>query len=132
MTAFHLLNLQRNYEIRARRDRYVRGGGLIDFVKRVIICKRVKQFETLILESICSEITFFRKKWFCMGIYKPPNFNNINTFFKEVSDSLRKASLTYKHFTIMGDFNIDINTAGIEADKLDEFCSLFDVTNLIN
>ena len=67
-----------------------------------------------------------------MGIYRPPNFNNINTFLKEVSDSLSKASLTYKHFTIMGDFNIDINTAGIEADKLDEFCSLFDVTNLIN
>ena len=31
----------------------------------------------------------------------------------------------------MGDFNIDINTAGIEVDKLDEFCNLFELTNLI-
>ena len=67
-----------------------------------------------------------------MGIYRPPNFNNINTFFKEVSDFLGKASLAYKHSIIMGDFNVDINNAGIEADKLDEFCSLFDVANLIN
>ena len=67
-----------------------------------------------------------------MGIYRPPNVNNINTFFKEVSVFLGKASFTYKHFIIMGDFNVNINTAGIEADKLNEFCSLFDVTNLIN
>ena len=35
----------------------------------------------------------------------------------------------------MGDFNIDINTAGIQLDKLDEFCNLFNpcfnLTNLI-
>ena len=31
----------------------------------------------------------------------------------------------------MGDFNIDINTAGMEVDKPDEFCNLFDLTNLI-
>ena len=44
-----------NYEITARRDRDGHGGGLIEFVKRGIICKRVKQFETVISESICSE-----------------------------------------------------------------------------
>ena len=31
----------------------------------------------------------------------------------------------------MGDFNIDINTAGIEFDKIDKFYNLFDLTNLI-
>ena len=31
----------------------------------------------------------------------------------------------------MGDFNIDINTAGMDVDKLDEFCNLFDLTNSI-
>ena len=106
-------------------------GGQIKFVKRSIICKKVKQFETVILESICSEITISRKMWFCMGIYRPPNFNNLETFFKEVSDSLVKSSLAYGTFINMGDFNIDINTAGIEVDKLDEFCNLFELTNLI-
>ena len=66
-----------------------------------------------------------------MGIYRPPNFNNLDTFFKEVNDSLSKASLTYENFIIMGDFNVDINTAGTEVDKLDKFCNLFDQTNLI-
>ena len=66
-----------------------------------------------------------------MGMYRPPNFNNLDTCFKEVSDSLSKANLTNKNSIIMGDFNIDINTAGTEADKLDEFCNLFDLINLI-
>ena len=66
-----------------------------------------------------------------MGIYRPPNFDNLDTFFKEVTDSLSKASLTYKNFIIMGDFNIDINTAGMYVDKRDEFCNLFDLINLI-
>ena len=78
----------------------------------------------------CSEITISRKKWFRMSICRPPNFNNLDTFFKEVGDFQGKAGLTYENFIIMGDFNIDINTAGIEVDKLDEFCNLSDLTNL--
>ena len=71
-----------------------------------------------------------RKTGFCMGIYRPPKFKNLDTFFKEVSDCLSKASLTYENIIIMGDFNIDINTAGIKVDKLDEFCNLFDLKKL--
>ena len=66
-----------------------------------------------------------------MSICRPPNFNNLDTFFKEVGDFQGKAGLTYENFIIMGDFNIDINTAGIEVDELDEFFNLFDLTNLI-
>ena len=107
------------------------GGGLIEFGKKVIICKRVKQIETATLESICSKVTISRRKRFCMGIYRPPNFDNIDTFLKEMCDPLSKAGLTYKNFIIMGGSNIDINTAGIAVDKLDEFCNIFDVTKLI-
>ena len=84
-----------NYKIRVRRDRYGHEGGLIEFVKRGIICERVKQLETVISESICSEIAISRKKRFRMGICRPPNFNNLNTVFKEVSDSLSKVRLIY-------------------------------------
>ena len=120
-----------NYEIRARRDRDGHGGGLIKFVKRSIICKKVNHYETVVLESICSEITISRNKWFCTCIYRPPNFNNLDMFFKEVIVPRGKASLTYGNFIIMGGFNIVINTAGIDVDKLDEFCNLFDLTNLM-
>ena len=31
----------------------------------------------------------------------------------------------------MGGFNINVNIAGLNVDKLDEFCNLFDLTNLM-
>ena len=31
----------------------------------------------------------------------------------------------------MGDFNIDINNAGMDVDKIVELCNLFDLANLI-
>ena len=58
--------------------------------KMGIIRKCVKQFQTVITESICSEVTISGKKWFCVGIYRPPNFNNLDTFFKKVSDPYAK------------------------------------------
>ena len=115
-----------NYEIRGRRDRNWCGGGLIEFIKRGKICKTVKQFETVISLSIYSESTISRKKWFC--IYRSPDFNNLDTFFKEVS--LSKARFTYENFIIIVDFNISVNTAEMEVDELDEFCNPFALTNL--
>ena len=44
------------YEIRARRDRDGMRGGIIEYVRRGVICKRLKDFETTISESICSEL----------------------------------------------------------------------------
>ena len=32
---------------------------------------------------------------------------------------------------VMGDFNTDVANKGIEFDKLDEFCDLFNLTNLV-
>ena len=61
-----------------------------------------------------------------MGICRPPNFNTQDTFFEKVSDPHSKAT-----FIIMGDFNIDIDTAGMDFDNLDEFCYLFYLKNLI-
>ena len=46
-------------------------------------------------------------------------------FFNEVTYSLCKANLTYENLIIMYDFNVDVNTAGVKIDKLDEFCNLF-------
>ena len=63
-----------------------------------------------------------------MGIYRPPNFDNLDTFFKEIRNFLSKAN---KNFIIIGDFNIDIITAGMDVDKLDEFCNPFGLANLI-
>ena len=106
-------------------------GGLIEFVKRGIICKRIKQFQTVTSESICSEINISKKKWFCMSIHRPPNFSNLDIFFNKFTHSLSKVILTYENFIIMCDFNIDVNTIGVEVNKPDAFCNLLDLTNLI-
>ena len=71
------------------------------------------------------------KKWFCKCIYRPPNYNNLSTFFDEITLSLNKAALKFENFIVMGDFNIDVNASGPGKDKLDKFSNLFDSTNLV-
>ena len=46
-----------DYEIRARSDGHKNGGGLIEFVKKGLIYKRLKNIETSTSECICSEIS---------------------------------------------------------------------------
>ena len=55
----------------------------------------------------------------------------IVSFFEELTDSLSKGSEFYENFIILGDFKIDVKVADRELDKLDEFCDLSDLTNLI-
>ena len=55
----------------------------------------------------------------------------IVSFFEELTDSLSKGSEFYENFIILGDFKIDVKVADREFDKLDEFCDLSDLTNLI-
>ena len=107
------------------------GWGIIEYVRRGVIYKRLKDFETTISESIYYELVISKKKWFCMCIYRPPNYNNLSTFFDEITLSLNKAALKFENFIVMGDFNIDVNASGPGKDKLDEFCNLFDLTNLV-
>ena len=110
---FHI----KGYEVRARRDRDKHGDGLIKFVK---------------YESICSEFTIANRKWICLNIYKPPDANSMNTFFDETTACPSKAAMKYENIIIMGDSNIDIKNKGLGYGKLDNFCDLFNLTNLIH
>ena len=102
-----------DYEIRARRDRNKYGGGLIEFVKKGLICKRMKTFETVNSQCICSEFTIPNKSGF-FSFYCPPSQENLELFFEQLSSCLNKANETYENFIAMGDFNIDIRTKGRE------------------
>ena len=68
-----------DYEIRARRKRHKNGGGLIEFAKKGLICKRLKNFATITSKWICSEITICNKKWLCFSIYRPPSKKKIGS-----------------------------------------------------
>ena len=61
-----------DYEIRNRRDRDKHGGGFIEFVRKGFITKRMKEYETKLSETICTEFTVSKKKWFCLSVYRPP------------------------------------------------------------
>ena len=121
-----------NYEIRNRRDRDKNGGGLIEFVRKGFITKRLKDYETQICETICSEFTVSKKKWICFSVYRPPSYNNLIIFFEELTKSVCKSLNTYDNIIVMGDFNIDINkNEAIGHDKLDVFCNTLNLTNLV-
>ena len=113
------------YEITAGLDRDKNGGGLIVFVRRGIICKRISDFELSFSECICSELTISKSRWLCFSIYRPPDPGNLSIFFEELSESLSKAILKYQHF------NIDLKVKGFGFNKLDELCNLFNLTNMI-
>ena len=51
-----------NFEIRNRRDRDKNGGGLIEFVRKGFITKKIKEYETKVSEIIASEFTISKKK----------------------------------------------------------------------
>ena len=59
------------YEIRARRDTNKFGRGLIEYVRKGLICKRTAKYEPKSNECINSEITFAKKKWVIFSIYRP-------------------------------------------------------------
>ena len=121
-----------NYEIRNRRDRDKNGGGLIEFVRKGFITKRLKDYETQICETICSEFTISKRKWICFSVYRPPSYTNLIIFFEELTKSVCKALNRYDNIIVMGDFNIDINKDdAIDHDKLDVFCDTLNLTNLV-
>ena len=121
-----------NFEIKNRRDRNKNGGGLIEFVRKGFITKKINEYETKLSETIASEFTISKKKWFCLSVYRPPTSTNVDIFFEELRNSLSKAVNKYGNLIVMGDFNIDLNkTDCIGFGKLGEFCDNFNLTNIV-
>ena len=121
-----------NFEIRNWRDRDKNGGELIEFVRNGFITKKIKEYETKVRETIASEFTISKKKWFCLSVYRPPTSTNLDIFFEELTNSLSKAVNEYDNLIVMGDFNVDLNkTDCIVFGKLEEFCDNFNLTVLL-
>ena len=88
------------YEIRARRDRNKLGGGLIEYVRKGLICKRVAKYVPKLNECICSEINFSKKNGIIFSICGPPNVENLMDFFKEMTISLTIVTPNYENIII--------------------------------
>ena len=68
--------------------------------------------------------TISKKKSLYTSIYRPPEANNLDSFFEELNTFLSKACCKYKNF-VLGDFNIDVKLKGKGCQKLEEFCDMF-------
>ena len=103
--------------------------GLIEFVRRGLTCKRLRDYEPKCSVCLCSELTFTNKKWICFSIYRLHEPSNLSAFFDELTTSLSKAILKYENLLIMGDFNIDMKIKAWGMINLMNFVTYF--TNLI-
>ena len=71
-----------------RRDRNKYRGGKIVFIRQGLITRRLPKFETKMSEKICVELNISTKEWCILFAYRPPQNNNLKTFFEETNLSL--------------------------------------------
>ena len=56
-----------------RRDRISTGGGKIVYVRQGLTSKRLKNFESKTIETIFTELTISKKKWYVLFACRSPN-----------------------------------------------------------
>ena len=112
-----------------RCDRTETGGGIIEYVRKGLIRKRLEDFELKRFESIASELFINRTKWFLISLYRSPQSRNIDLFFEELTQILNKATLRYENIIVMGDINIDKGYQGYT--HLVQLLDIFNLTNII-
>ena len=112
-----------------RKDRNKYGGGLITYIKKGIPHKRLPKIEPKNLEVTCIEITFGKRKWGYVAVYRPPD-ENINTFFTDLTKCLEQMTNDYDHIIISG--GININTKDKKATGYQVYKNFLDTFNLKN
>ena len=121
-----------NYQIPMRRDRNAFGEGIMLYVRKGVVCNRVPVLETPSLELLCSELIASKKKWIVYSICRTPDFNNTDSFFKDLSTTLNSAIDKYDDVIVMRDINIDtLNLQDTGHCKLVSFCDVFGLSNLV-
>ena len=59
------------------------------------MCKRLRKYESLNIEVICSEVTTSNKNWVIFSIHRPRDYSNLLAFFKGPGKYLNQASENY-------------------------------------
>ena len=96
-----------------RKDFSCHSGGIIEYIRKGIIRKRLEDLELNSFESIASEITINKEKTFLLSFYRTERqenrLDNIKKFFQELSVKLDIITQRYDNIIIMGDINIDFH-----------------------
>ena len=76
-------------------------------------------------EIILIEFSIKIRKWFCIGLYKPPSQND-KYFLDNLSLILNKLTCKFDSIMLMEDFNLTVENKNLEV-----FMSTFDMQGLI-
>ena len=119
-----------------RKDFSKTSGGLIEYIRNGIIRKRLPQYELKDFESISSELTINKEKWFLLSFYrterKENRLTNIKRFFENLSHIMNEITGKYDNIILMGDINIDTKSKkSIGYKELSSFIDLYNLSNLI-
>ena len=86
-----------NYELRTRKDRNKHGGGLIEYVRKGVVCKQFNVLDFGENEVICSELTIRNKKWVIFSASnRPPLPFKLEIFFPRINAPLFSSIILYK------------------------------------
>ena len=111
-------------------DRDKHGGGIIEYVKKGIVCRLIKQLETKNSEVICSELTVKMIKWVIFSIYRPSSPTNLTRISLLNSRKFKKFLAELEH--VMADIDIDLNKPNdCGFDSLAHFCDTYNLKYLI-
>ena len=109
-----------------RLDRDINGGGVFIYISELIPSKQIEYIvKPEDFEGIFLEINLRKTKWLLMGGYNPSQ-HTISKFLNHVSKTLDKCLPIYDNFLLIGDFNSSVDT-----NFMSDFCSLYDLSNLI-
>ena len=107
---------------------------MLEFIKKGVIRTRLVNYELKTFESIASEITINKQKYFLLSFYrterKENKGKNIERFITELSDILTQVFPKYDNVILMGDVNIDLHNKKCQGFK--EFCHFMDIFSLNN
>ena len=89
------------------------------------------KIEPINLEVTCIELTFGKRKWGYVAVYRPPD-TNIGIFFGELTKCLEQITNQYDHIIITGDININTKDETSPGHQIYEnFLDTFNLKNVI-
>ena len=89
-----------------RKDRSIKGGGLLFYVNQDLNCKIVNMHDfPTDIEILPVELPLTKRKWFILALYKTPSLRS-EIFISEVTKALTFYSEKYDNILLMSDFNM--------------------------
>lgn len=107
------------YENAHSKNKFNQNGGVHVYINKKHKWKQIEQTEIEEADSVEIEIQGLSKKEtkIIIVIYRNPN-RNVEKFINEITEKIRKKHYKERNTTIIGDFNIDLNTKNKMADYI--------------